>query len=290
MARILAVGIATLDIVNEVVCYPPEDAEVRAVGQSIRRGGNATNTLVVLSQLGHQCAWAGTLADEPDARTVLADLERHAIDTTAVTLLPEGKVPTSYITLSRASGSRTIVHYRNLPEYRFEHFAELDLAAWNWLHFEGRNLDEVEAMLRWARRTRPELPVSLEVEKPREGIERLFPAADLLLFSHAYARHHGYTDAAALLHGVRPRAPQATLVCAWGADGAAALAPGGEVIHEPAASPPTVVDTLGAGDVFNAGMIDGLVTEVPLAEALAAAVRLAGRKCGQAGLEGLGAG
>ena len=59
MAHVLAVGVATLDIINEVESYPPEDGEVRALAQAIRRGGNASNTLVVLSQLGHSCEWAG---------------------------------------------------------------------------------------------------------------------------------------------------------------------------------------------------------------------------------------
>ena len=49
MANILAVGIATIDIINRVNGYPHEDDEIRAISQSIRRGGNATNTLVVLS-------------------------------------------------------------------------------------------------------------------------------------------------------------------------------------------------------------------------------------------------
>ena len=47
--RILGVGIATLDLINEVERYPPEDAEVRALTQRRSRGGNAANTLAVLS-------------------------------------------------------------------------------------------------------------------------------------------------------------------------------------------------------------------------------------------------
>ena len=54
MARILGIGIATLDVINIVDEYPREDDEIRANGQRIARGGNVTNTLVVLSQLGHQ--------------------------------------------------------------------------------------------------------------------------------------------------------------------------------------------------------------------------------------------
>lgn len=68
MSRILAIGIATLDIVNLVADYPPEDSEVRALDQRVSRGGNATNTLVVLSQLGHRCSWGGVLAEDADSR------------------------------------------------------------------------------------------------------------------------------------------------------------------------------------------------------------------------------
>ena len=64
MSNILAVGIATVDIINTVEHYPAADDEVRAVAQSIRRGGNASNTLVLLAALGHRCSWAGTLADD----------------------------------------------------------------------------------------------------------------------------------------------------------------------------------------------------------------------------------
>ncbi|VAX01070.1 hypothetical protein MNBD_GAMMA19-1040, partial [hydrothermal vent metagenome] len=56
MARVLVVGIATLDIINTVDDYPEEDTEVRASTQVMRRGGNACNTAVVLQQLGHQCS------------------------------------------------------------------------------------------------------------------------------------------------------------------------------------------------------------------------------------------
>lgn len=41
MARVLAIGIATLDIVNLVSVYPTEDSEVRALDQRVTRGGNA---------------------------------------------------------------------------------------------------------------------------------------------------------------------------------------------------------------------------------------------------------
>lgn len=287
MSRILAVGIATLDIINTVASYPPEDAEVRATSQRVCRGGNATNTLVVLSQLGHQCAWAGTLALEPDATHIRADLDYHKIDITAVKHLPHGKVPTSYIALSQTTASRTIVHYRDLPEYDFDSFAQLDLRHFDWLHFEGRNVAETEHMLVHARRVAPNVPISVEIEKPRDDIKRLFAYADVLLLSRHYCLARGVTTVDAVPGLVRSLNPNANIFLGWGTEGGYAWNSDNVRAHAPAFAPERVVDTLGAGDTFNAGVIDALLRDATVPDALTVAVRLAGRKCGMMGLAGL---
>lgn len=48
------------------------------------------------------------------------------------------------------------------------------------------------------------------------------------------------------------------LICAWAEDGADALGPDGRLLHSDAFPPPRVVDTLGAGDTFNASVIFSL--------------------------------
>lgn len=287
MARILAVGNATLDIINVVDNYPHEDQEVRAQSQHRNRGGNATNTLVVLSQLGHECAWAGTLAAEPDAELIKSDLCEHVIDLTAVHTVAHGKIPTSYVTLSRLSGSRTIVHYRDLPEYHSRDFAKIDLYRFDWVHFEGRNVSQLKVMLERVRREHPQMPCSIEVEKPRENIEQLFGYADLLMFSKEYALRHGSHSAEQFLRHMHDNRVSAQMSCTWGESGAHALNRQGKIIHTPAFQPSMVVDTLGAGDVFNAGLIDQMVRGHGLDIALIEAARLAGKKCGVYGLNNL---
>lgn len=51
---------------------------------------------------------------------------------------------------------------------------------------------------------------------------------------------------------------RATLICAWAEEGADALDPEGQLLHSDAFPPPRVVDTLGAGDTFNAAVIFSL--------------------------------
>lgn len=285
MARILIVGNATLDIVNSVDSYPHEDQEVRANEQQITRGGNAANTAVVLSQLGHQCSWAGTLADEPNGGMIHDDLIKHGILLDHFHSVDDGKVPTSYITLSRDTGSRTIVHYRDLPEYPAEAFAAIDLNSFDWLHFEGRNVAALKTMLERSKTVAPQLPISLEVEKKRPGMDELMPFADLLLFSRDYAERQEAKDGATFLQQIAATGINAMLTCTWGADGAFALDHDGQVYQASSYQPEQVIDTLGAGDVFNAGMIDQLLREETLESSLQEATRLAGSKCGIRGLK-----
>ncbi|MEK7989474.1 MAG: PfkB family carbohydrate kinase [Thiotrichaceae bacterium] len=287
MSHILAVGIATLDVINIVDEYPKEDTEIRAHGQRICRGGNATNTLVVLSQLQHQCAWAGVWVNEPDGQTILSDLQRHNVNTHYCHIEQTGKMPTSYILLSQQTGSRTIVHYRNIAEFSFERFKQIDLSALDWIHFEGRNVIETHKMLQWVKQQQPHLPISLEIEKPRLGIERLFQYADLLLCSQSFAHHHAYSNASEFLHDLRQQVTETDLVCAWGKLGAYAIDKKGKALYSPAYPPPQIIDTLGAGDTFNASLIDSFCRQHDLSTALHEACWLAGKKCGQVGLEQL---
>ncbi|MFP4561088.1 MAG: PfkB family carbohydrate kinase [Thiohalorhabdus sp.] len=288
MAAILAVGGAVLDIVNGVAAYPAEDSEVRAERQTVRLGGNAANTLAVLAQLGHRCAWSGVWADEPDGRRIVAELEARGIDTGSARRLAGGKSPTSYITLSRAAGSRTIVHYRDLPELDAADFEAVDVALYDWVHLEARpNAGDIPRMIRHVRRHNPQARISLEVEKAREGLEHALHDPDVVLFSGDYARGRGWADPEAFLRGLDPAAVPGVKVCTWGSAGAVAVDNAGRLHRTPAFPPARVVDTVGAGDTFNAGLIDALARARPLEEALEAAARLAGRKCGQEGLDGL---
>ncbi len=259
-ARILGVGVATLDLIYEVAGYPAEDTEVRALSQRRARGGNAANALEVLSQLGHRCAWTGALGTDAAADLIRADLAGHGIELRHPVTVPDGVTPTSYIALSRATGSRTIVHFRNLPELTAADFAGVPLGDLDWIHFEGRNPAETALMLARARRDAPRAGLSVELEKDRPGIDALLEDPDLLLVSRAFvlARAGAVADPVESLAELVGRTRAQLLVLAWGPEGAWLCTRGGEPQQVPAAPPSRVVDTLGAGDVHNAGVIDGL--------------------------------
>jgi ketohexokinase len=286
MSFILVTGNATLDVVNVVNHYPHEDEELRAVEQWVNTGGNAANTAKILANHQHRCDFCGVLAKDANGGKIHHELLQQQIGVTCIDEKP-GICPTSYITLNQQNGSRTIVHYRDLAELDAETFLKIPVAHYDWLHFEGRNMPQLAKMLAYARENLFDQPISLEIEKIRDGLEELIPLADVVMFPRAYAQACGFSDAESFLRDRQAKYGDIWMTCTWGEAGAWAIDQLGVVFHAPALAVDVVVDTLGAGDAFNAGLIHALVTGQLLEEALQYAVNLAGRKVQQQGFNNL---
>jgi ketohexokinase len=285
--KILGVGIVTLDIINLVNHYPQEDEELRADNQFVSRGGNTANTLTILSQFNHHCYWCGTLANDSSAQDIYNDFNENNINFSYAKKLDHGKQPTSYITLNKHNGSRTIVHYRDLPELDFSHFSGIPLDNFEWIHFEARAIDEIMPMMKLVKSHYPEIKVSIEVEKPRDQLQDIFNLADIYLFSKAYANELDFQNAKDFLNQQKKHSPKADLVCSWGKQGAYALLRNNVFLSSPAFPPEKIIDTIGAGDTFNAALIHSLLTENSWQDSLTFACKIAGKKCGQLGFKNL---
>ena len=167
-----------------------------------------------------------------------------------------------------------------------EAFRQIPVEHYDWLHFTGCNAAALSTMLSYARDNLIDQPISLALAKVRDGLEALVPQVDIAMFSRSYAQACGFEDAVSFLRDRQQRHGALWMTCTWGAEGAWAVDQLGELFH---ASAPmvTVVESCGASDAFNGGLIHALVTGSPLAEALQYAVDVASRKVQQQGFSDL---
>ncbi|XP_010603083.1 ketohexokinase isoform X5 [Fukomys damarensis] len=293
--RILCVGLVVLDVISVVDQYPEEDTDRRCLSQRWQRGGNASNSCTVLSLLGAPCAFMGSLGPGHVADFLVADFRRRGVDVSQVSWQSKGDTPCSCCIVNISNGSRTIVLYdTNLPDVSAKDFEKVDLARFKWIHIEGRNASEQVKMLQRIEQHNAKLPleqqirVSVEIEKPRKELFQLFSYGEVVFVSKDVAKHLGFQSAAEALRGLYGRVRKgATLICAWAEEGADALGPDGQLLHSDAFSPPRVVDTLGAGDTFNASVIFSLSRGNSVQEALRFGCQVAGKKCGLQGFDGI---
>ncbi|XP_052073739.1 ketohexokinase-like [Mytilus californianus] len=300
--RILVVGLACADIISVVQDYPEEDSDQRVLDYYWQRGGNAANTSCVLSLLGARSEFLGTFATDREAEFLKEVFQKfNVITENCVTCTDGVKTPTSIVITNSKNGSRTILHHgKNWPEIKPEHFKNLDLTQYKWIHFEGRpSCDDIKDMLSWIDEYNKtvdkdaRIRTSLEIEKTtRIGLDNLFNTADTLFVSKDYVKSRGYNTKEEGVQKLSVKCREGSeIICPWGEEGAVAKGTD-RLLHSSPAFPPKLtpgqnMETLAAGDTFNAAFILSRSKGQSLNEALTFGCQVAGAKCGMKGIDGL---
>ncbi|XP_033120200.1 ketohexokinase-like isoform X2 [Anneissia japonica] len=265
-----------------------------SIKQLFNRGGNAGNTSVVASQLGGPVEYLGTIASHVFSEIIKKDFQQYNVKFENCRFHENCETPTSCVIINATNGTRTICHGNNsLPELSVDDFSKLNLSKYSWIHFEGRNITSVLEMItiieNFNLNSTDHIRISIELEKPKaKDIDKLLPLGHVVFISKDYAMGRGYTTSESALSGLNGKLRSgALLICAWGDKGAWGRNADGAIFHAPAFSPEKVVDTLGAGDTFNGGVIWALNQGQDLSEALNIGCEIAGRKCGIYGFSGV---
>ncbi|OWF52136.1 ketohexokinase-like [Mizuhopecten yessoensis] len=294
--KVLSLGMLCLDIVTVCDSYPKEDTDKRVLDYYWQRGGNASTTSTVLAMLGERSEFMGAMATDLESNFLRDNLKSYGVVfDDAMVCGPEVHTPVSMVIINQSNGSRTILHCaKNLPEVNFSHFQTLDLSQYKWIHIEARPAVQAytQIMLRVVQYNETavdKIKVSLELEKPgRPELDSLIQYADVVFISKEKADDERLFSKEDVVRAyIKKCKAGAVVVCAWGDEGAAALSGDGLLCTSPVFPPETLVDTLGAGDTFNAATVFALCQGRSVQEAISLGCKVAGTKCGMKGNNGL---
>ncbi|MBL7000239.1 MAG: carbohydrate kinase [Gammaproteobacteria bacterium] len=272
--RILLIGNCVLDQVWHLAQFPAQDEEMRARNQFRVMGGNACNSAQMLALLGNDVELVSSFAQDASAQWLLQQLTQAGIETRHCTPLAGFKTPESSIWLNAVNGSRTIVHFRDLPELELQQLQQLPLESCDWLHLEGRNVATLKLFLE---SLDVRSGISLEIEKDRPGIEHLLPFVNLVIVSSAYLQSRHLSADQCLQH-FRQINPALNVVCTLGEQGLIAMDAAGHRIQQRAVPVQRVVDTIAAGDCFIAALIHQLLQQADFLAALDFAATIVAQK------------
>jgi sugar/nucleoside kinase (ribokinase family) len=278
---VVVVGDANVDL--EVTIPSPQGNDLQDNPEpQLFGGGSAANTAAALARLGVVCRFTGTVGDDLYGRFAVADLAAAGVDTQAMTMTASD--PTvMVIAVIRPDGERLIYVW---PPTGGAHRAvspDAAVAAVNgstWLHVSGiclRVLPAAKALLAAMERARATgVPVSFDLNLRLEnwGWDDGFRDTVMAAVEHADVVVGGGADEIGMLAGqsdpvqaARSLTHDERLVIArLGPGGAIACSTKGEVVVPGFVV--EVMDTVGAGDAFNAGFIAARLRGLSVPEAL----------------------
>lgn len=241
-------------------------------------GGAESNVCAALSGLDRRCGWWSRLPNDPLGQLVLRRVRELGVDVTQVLLAPDGRLGTYYVEFATPPLPARVTYDRAGSAFSR---LEPEQIAWDYLldtrilHLTGITpaLGEgariaVEQAVGMAKERG--VLVSLDVNyrerlwSPSEAarvLKLIIRDVDLLICGRKDAcRLFGVCgEAHELLGGLEQLSGARYLVMTMGGGGAIATDSTRGTTYSRQAFPVTVVDRIGAGDAFAAGVIDGIL-------------------------------
>jgi len=279
---LVGVGLNATDTLIPLPAYPERGSKLEYSTAIVMPGGQVASTVVACQTWGLRTRYVGKLGDDDAARLHEEAFQRAGVEAQLIKV--HGGVSPQSLILVDAGGERTVLCRRDEQmtlkpeELRREWVTNARL-----LHLDGHDTAAATLAASWARQAG--IPVVADLDSTYDGIEELVANIDYLIVSKDFScRLMDDNNLERALRGMLSRYGCKLSAATLGEDGVLAW-DGKQLVHCAAYRVP-VVDTTGAGDIFRAGFIYGLMQEWPLERQLDFSCAAAAMNCMAQGARG----
>lgn len=278
----LGVGCNSVDYVYRLPASPKPDsptAKLRISSHHTMCGGQMATAMAACAGFGLKTAYFGSAGHDHNGRLILSELAGRGVDISRV-LTRECANRFAVITVDETSGERIVLWDRDdrLNISR----AEIDpalIGSARLVHIDDEDQEAAIATALIARQAG--IPVTSDIDRITDRTIDLIAAVSIPIFAeHVPTAITGKSDMRRALQALRRK--HQGMLCVTLGPGGAMLLVGDEIVSEPAVEI-TAVDTTGAGDVFRAAFVYGLLNEFPPDKLLRFANAAAAVSCTRAG-------
>lgn len=284
MSRVdlVGVGLNATDTLIPLSSYPDRGSKTEYRSVSVMPGGQTASAVVACQCWGLSTRYVGRLGDDDAGRLHLREFARTGVDARIVQVA--GAASPQSLIIVDSGGERTVLCRR---DDRLRQQPEDLRREWivnaRALHVDGYETPAATQAARWAREAG--IPVIADLDETYEGVEDLLDCIDYAIVSRDFpGRLTGERNLERALRVMHERYRCRVTAATLGQDGVLAWDGKRSYLHSAYRVP--VVDTTGAGDIFHAGFIYGLLQGWTLERQLDFACAAAALNCTCSGARG----
>ncbi len=279
---VVGVGLNATDTLIPVAHYPSRGSKVEFRSAKVLPGGQVATAMIACQQWGLHARYVGKVGDDIAAELHRAEFARLGVEAHLFTA-PGCPSQQAFI-LVDDSGERTVLWKRDdRLTLRPEELQRDWIVNSRALHVDGHDTAAAATAAGWARASG--IPVIADLDELYPGVDALLKSVDFLITSRDIpGRLMEEPDLRKSLPALRERFGCRLTAATLGEEGV--LAWDGTRFHYASAFRIEPVDTTGAGDIFHAGFIYGLLQGWLLQQQLDFACAAAALNCTAIGARG----
>ncbi|KAJ0512485.1 putative ketohexokinase [Helianthus annuus] len=182
---VLGFGGVGVDLLATVAEFPKPDDKIRSTSLKVQGGGNAGNALTCAARLGLNARLISKVANDAQGRGILEELKADGVDVSFFVVSEEGNSPFTYVIVDNQTKTRTCIHTPGSPPMIPDDISNSTmlaaLAGVKLVYFDVR-LPET-ALLFAHEANRRKIPILIDAERPREGLDDLLNFSDYVVCS-----------------------------------------------------------------------------------------------------------